>query len=198
MDTRCPALVGEMGRCPGPMRRPGAHGEIAGVSRAGARPQASYAACRPSRRLPGPGPRRRAHPAGSAGRQPGMLRPWATATSSVRAPPEAVRYAGWLRAVRPFGLSPHVAPRSMRAAVGWSSSDPTGRSVDPRNPACRRPGSFPSPAERRRALAAAVTYLRCPVCAGPVYLGGSHLACGRGHSFDIARHGYASRSATTA
>src|ERR1700729_769490 len=70
-------------------------------------------------------------------------------------------------------------------------SDPTGRSVDPRNPAFRRPGSFPSPAERRRALAAAVTYLRCPVCAGPVYLGGSRLACGRKHSFDIARHGYA-------
>ena len=67
--------------------------------------------------------------------------------------------------------------------------------MDPRNTACRRPGSFPSPAERRRALAAAVTYLRCPVCAGPVYLGGSHLACGRGHSFDIARHGYASLTA---
>ena len=83
----------------------------------------------------------------------------------------------------------------MRAAVGWLSSDSTGRSVDPRNPAFRRPGSFPSPAERRRALAAAVTYLRCPSCAGPVYLGSSHLACGRGHSFDIARHGYASLTA---
>src|SRR5579872_6441496 len=83
----------------------------------------------------------------------------------------------------------------MRAAVGWSSSDSTGRSVDPRNPAFRRPDSFPSPAERRRALAAAVAYLRCPVCAGPVYLGGGRLACGRGHSFDIARHGYANLTA---
>jgi len=47
----------------------------------------------------------------------------------------------------------------MRAAVGWLSSDPTGRSVDPRTPAFRRPGGFPSPAERRRALAAAVRSL---------------------------------------
>src|SRR5579859_761203 len=79
----------------------------------------------------------------------------------------------------------------MRAAVGWSSSDSTGRSVDPRNPAFRRPGSFPSSAERCRALAAAVAHLRCPSCASPVYLGGSNLVCNRGHIFDIARHGYA-------
>jgi 23S rRNA (guanine745-N1)-methyltransferase len=83
----------------------------------------------------------------------------------------------------------------MRAAVGWLSSDSTGRSVDPRDPAFRRPGGFPSPAERRRALAAVVTYLRCPSCAGPVSLGGGRLACGRGHSFDIARHGYANLTA---
>jgi 23S rRNA (guanine745-N1)-methyltransferase len=49
---------------------------------------------------------------------------------------------------------------------------------------------MPSPAERRRALAAVAAYLRCPVCAGPLHLGGSRLACGRNHSFDIARHGY--------
>ena len=83
----------------------------------------------------------------------------------------------------------------MRAAVGWSSSDSTGCSVDPRNPACRRPASFPSPAERRRALAAAVTYLRCPSCAGPLSLSGGRLACGRGHSFDLARQGYANLTA---
>ncbi len=83
----------------------------------------------------------------------------------------------------------------MRAAVGWLSSDSTGRSVDPRDPAFRRTGGFPSPAERRRALAAVVTYLRCPACAGPVSLGGGRLACGRGHSFDLARQGYANLTA---
>lgn len=67
--------------------------------------------------------------------------------------------------------------------------------MDPRNPAFWRPGSSPSPAERRRALAAAVAYLRCPSCASPVYLGGSNLVCDRGHSFDIARHGYANLTA---
>jgi 23S rRNA (guanine745-N1)-methyltransferase len=49
----------------------------------------------------------------------------------------------------------------------------------------------PSRAERRRALAAAAPYLRCPVCAGPLHLGGSQLACRRNHGFDIARQGYA-------
>jgi 23S rRNA (guanine745-N1)-methyltransferase len=37
---------------------------------------------------------------------------------------------------------------------------------------------------------AAAAYLRCPVCAGPLHLGGSQLACRRKHGFDIARHGY--------
>ena len=67
--------------------------------------------------------------------------------------------------------------------------------MDPHHPAFRRPGSFPLPAERRRALAAAVTYLRCPSCAGPLSLSGGRLACGRGHSFDLARQGYANLTA---
>jgi 23S rRNA (guanine745-N1)-methyltransferase len=46
-----------------------------------------------------------------------------------------------------------------------------------------------------RALAAAVAYLRCPVCAGPLHLGSGRLACGRAHSFDVARHGYVSLTA---
>ncbi|HEY7263733.1 MAG TPA: hypothetical protein VH589_19890 [Trebonia sp.] len=54
---------------------------------------------------------------------------------------------------------------------------------------------MPSPAERRRALAAAAAYLRCPVCAEPLHLGGSRLACRRGHGFDIARHGYVNLAA---
>lgn len=64
--------------------------------------------------------------------------------------------------------------------------------MDLRDPACRKPDGISSPAERRRALAAAAAYLRCPVCAGPLHLDGSRLACGRGHGFDIARHGYVS------
>lgn len=44
-------------------------------------------------------------------------------------------------------------------------------------------------------LAAAVAYLRCPSCASPVCLGGRNLVCDRGHSFDIARHGYANLTA---
>lgn len=62
--------------------------------------------------------------------------------------------------------------------------------MDPRDLACRQRDNIPSPAERRRALAAAAAYLRCPVCAGPLHLGGSQLACRRNHGFDIARHGY--------
>ena len=62
--------------------------------------------------------------------------------------------------------------------------------MDPRDLACRHRDNIPSPAERRRALAAAAAYLRCPVCAGPLHLGGSQLACPRNHGFDIARHGY--------
>jgi len=60
--------------------------------------------------------------------------------------------------------------------------------VDLRDPDCRPCGG--APAERRRALAAAAGYLRCPVCAGPLYLCGSQLTCRRGHGFDIARQGY--------
>ncbi len=39
-------------------------------------------------------------------------------------------------------------------------------------------------------LHAVVTYLRCPVCAGCLYLGAGRLACDARHSFDVARHGY--------
>jgi 23S rRNA (guanine745-N1)-methyltransferase len=67
--------------------------------------------------------------------------------------------------------------------------------VDPRDPAFLQPDAISSPAERRRALAAAAAYLRCPVCAGPLDLGGCRLACGRDHSFDIARHGYVNLTA---
>jgi 23S rRNA (guanine745-N1)-methyltransferase len=67
--------------------------------------------------------------------------------------------------------------------------------VDPRNLACRQHGGIPSPAERRRALSAAAAYLRCPVCAGRLHLGGSQLACARNHGFDIARHGYVNLTA---
>ena len=62
--------------------------------------------------------------------------------------------------------------------------------MDPRNSADWQPETLYSPAEQRQALAAVIAYLRCPVCAGPLHPGGSRLACGRGHSFDIARHGY--------
>src|ERR1700722_16994607 len=67
--------------------------------------------------------------------------------------------------------------------------------VDPRDSACLHPDAISSPAERRRALAAAAAYLRCPVCAGPLRLGGGRLACGRDHSFDIAHHGYVNLTA---
>jgi 23S rRNA (guanine745-N1)-methyltransferase len=67
--------------------------------------------------------------------------------------------------------------------------------VDPRDHACRQCDGIPSPAERRRALAAVAAYLRCPVCAGPLHLGGSQLACRRNHCFDIARHGYVNLTA---
>ena len=62
--------------------------------------------------------------------------------------------------------------------------------MDPRDLACQQRDTIPSPAERRRALAGVAAYLRCPVCAGPLHLGGSQLACRRNHGFDIARHGY--------
>jgi 23S rRNA (guanine745-N1)-methyltransferase len=67
--------------------------------------------------------------------------------------------------------------------------------VDPRDPACRQHGGIPSPAQRRRALAAAAAYLRCPVCASPLQLGDSQLACGYQHGFDIARQGYVNLTA---
>jgi 23S rRNA (guanine745-N1)-methyltransferase len=40
------------------------------------------------------------------------------------------------------------------------------------------------------ALADVARYLRCPVCAEPVLVGGGRVSCERGHSFDIARQGY--------
>jgi len=52
-----------------------------------------------------------------------------------------------------------------------------------------------SPAARRAALEAAASYLRCPVCGGPVRLGDTQLNCGNGHSFDIARQGYVNLTA---
>lgn len=58
--------------------------------------------------------------------------------------------------------------------------------MDERDPA----GGVPCPAARRPALARVTEYLRCPACAGELYLGESRLACERRHSFDIARHGY--------
>lgn len=43
---------------------------------------------------------------------------------------------------------------------------------------------------------AAVPYLRCPVCAGPLARPAERaLRCPRGHSFDVARQGYASLTA---
>lgn len=43
-----------------------------------------------------------------------------------------------------------------------------------------------------KALEVAAGYLRCPVCAAPVRLGGAQVACERGHAFDVARQGYVS------
>jgi 23S rRNA (guanine745-N1)-methyltransferase len=67
--------------------------------------------------------------------------------------------------------------------------------VDPHDPAIRQRDGISSPAEQRRALAVAAAYLRCPVCAGPLHLGVSRLACRRNHGFDIARHGYVNLTA---
>jgi 23S rRNA (guanine745-N1)-methyltransferase len=39
-------------------------------------------------------------------------------------------------------------------------------------------------------LADFARYLRCPVCAGLVSVGGGRVTCASGHSFDIARQGY--------
>jgi 23S rRNA (guanine745-N1)-methyltransferase len=65
--------------------------------------------------------------------------------------------------------------------------------VDPRDHACL--DGILSPAVRFRALAAVAAYLRCPACVGQLRLGGARLACDRGHSFDIARHGYVNLTA---
>lgn len=66
--------------------------------------------------------------------------------------------------------------------------------MDALNPACQLPASTgsgrASPAAEIRALDSAVTYLRCPVCGGPMSLRGTQVACRRHHSFDVARHGY--------
>jgi 23S rRNA (guanine745-N1)-methyltransferase len=62
--------------------------------------------------------------------------------------------------------------------------------VDPRDLACPQRDNISSLDEWRRVLAAAAAYLRCPVCAGPLHLDGSQLACRRHHGFDVARHGY--------
>jgi 23S rRNA (guanine745-N1)-methyltransferase len=54
-----------------------------------------------------------------------------------------------------------------------------------------RPGSAPV-LDWRRTLEAVAPHVRCPVCAGPVAVGDDQVTCGRGHSFNIARHGYVS------
>jgi 23S rRNA (guanine745-N1)-methyltransferase len=43
--------------------------------------------------------------------------------------------------------------------------------------------------------AAVITHLRCPVCRGPLSSAERALRCGQGHSFDIARQGYADLTA---
>jgi 23S rRNA (guanine745-N1)-methyltransferase len=45
-------------------------------------------------------------------------------------------------------------------------------------------------AARHQALESVIRSLRCPVCTGRVRLAGPRLACGNGHSFDVARQGY--------
>jgi len=47
-------------------------------------------------------------------------------------------------------------------------------------------------AARQRALAAALPLLRCPVCRAGLARAGASVRCRRGHSYDIARHGYVS------
>jgi len=46
--------------------------------------------------------------------------------------------------------------------------------------------------DRRRTLEAVAAHVRCPVCGGPVRVGGEQVACDRGHAFNIARQGYVS------
>jgi 23S rRNA (guanine745-N1)-methyltransferase len=45
---------------------------------------------------------------------------------------------------------------------------------------------------RREALAAALPFLRCPVCEAGLSLAGASVQCRRGHSYDVARQGYLS------
>jgi 23S rRNA (guanine745-N1)-methyltransferase len=45
-------------------------------------------------------------------------------------------------------------------------------------------------AARQRALAAALPLLCCPVCRAGLELAGASVRCRRGHSYDVARHGY--------
>jgi 23S rRNA (guanine745-N1)-methyltransferase len=54
-----------------------------------------------------------------------------------------------------------------------------------------RPGSAPV-LDWRRTLEAVAPHVRCPVCAGPVAVGDDQVTCGRGHSFNLTRHGYVS------
>ena len=48
------------------------------------------------------------------------------------------------------------------------------------------------PAEQRRALDAIAGLLRCPACAASVRVADGQVGCDRGHSFNVARQGYAS------
>src|SRR5215831_336248 len=66
---------------------------------------------------------------------------------------------------------------------------------DPADPPAGARPRIVSPVARRAALEAAASYLRCPVCGGPVRLGDTQLNCGNGHSFDIARQGYVNLTA---
>ncbi|HEY7430495.1 MAG TPA: hypothetical protein VH641_07155 [Streptosporangiaceae bacterium] len=51
-------------------------------------------------------------------------------------------------------------------------------------------GRATDPVTRQRALAAALPFLRCPVCQAGLRRAGACLACRHGHSFDVARQGY--------
>jgi len=41
-----------------------------------------------------------------------------------------------------------------------------------------------------RPLARAAARFRCPICSGPLVSTCGTLRCGRGHSFDVSRHGH--------
>src|SRR5215472_3961485 len=76
-----------------------------------------------------------------------------------------------------------------------SSGQPPMTRHEPADPPAGARPRVVSPAARRAALEAAASYLRCPVCGGPVRLGDTQLNCGNGHSFDIARQGYVNLTA---